>query len=57
VVAVSFHNATFNHDVIEWAERTTKPLVVAFLDFEKVFDCVRWNYLWRVLDKLDPVRT
>jgi hypothetical protein len=32
-------------DIIEWAERSKTPVVVAFLDFEKAFDRVRWHYL------------
>jgi hypothetical protein len=45
------HNVTFNRDVIDWAQRSKTPLVVAFLDFEKAFDRIRLNYLWKVLDQ------
>ncbi len=46
------HNVAFKRDVIDWAERSKTSLVVAFLDFEKAFDRIRWHYLWKVLDHL-----
>jgi hypothetical protein len=34
----------------EWAEENQSPILFLKLDFEKAFDRVDFNYLWRTLD-------
>ena len=37
-------NLTFTRDVVEWANETANPVIIAFLDYEKAFDRVNWEY-------------
>ena len=37
-------------DIIEYTKRKDIPGVAVFLDFEKVFDSVEWNYIQKCLE-------
>lgn len=46
-------NQIFNiRQLIEKAREFNMPMLLCFIDYKKAFDCVKWNYLWRVLREM-----
>ena len=46
-------NARFILDIFEYCENFNKEGILLFLDFEKAFDSVEWNFLFKTLEKFD----
>jgi hypothetical protein len=40
------------HEALDWAAESGHDLVVILLDFEKVFDRIKWGFLFPALSKL-----
>ena len=40
----------FLYDLIDHIENQNKPGMVLLLDFEKAFDSVSWNFIYKVFD-------
>ena len=46
-------NARFILDIFDYCETYNKEGVLLFLDFEKAFDSVEWNFLFKTLEKFN----
>ena len=46
-------NARFIHDIYEFCEGKDLPGVILNLDFEKAYDRLEWNFLFKVLEKFN----
>ena len=46
-------NARFILDIFNYCENNNKEGVLLFLDFEKAFDSVEWNFLLKTLEKFN----
>ena len=42
-------NVVTFYEAIEWANQSSQPLAVLFLDFEKAYDRVDWDFLEEVM--------
>ena len=45
-------NARLVSDIISYTAEKNLPILAIFLDFEKGFDSIEWNFLFKALDKL-----
>jgi exonuclease III len=46
-------NARFILDIFEYCENNNENGILLFLDFEKAFDSVEWNFLFKTLEKFN----
>ena len=46
-------NVTLISDIISYTAAKTLPGLAILLDFEKAFDSLEWNFLFKALDKLN----
>jgi len=46
-------NVRLISDIISYTAAKNLPGLAVFLDFEKAFDSIEWNFLFKVLDKLN----
>lgn len=46
-------NARFSLDIFEYCENFNKEGILLFLDFEKAFNSVEWNFLFKTLEKFE----
>ena len=46
-------NARMIEDIIEYCNKYNKAGLILFLDFEKAFDTVEWNFMFKVLNKFN----
>ena len=46
-------NARLVLDIFEYCEHFDKEGVLLFLDFQKAFDSVEWNFIFKVLEKFN----
>ena len=46
-------NARLIEDVIEYCDKFNKGGILLFLDFQKAFDTVEWNFIERTLHKFN----
>ena len=46
-------NVRLISDIISYTAAKNLPGLAFFLDFEKAFDSIEWNFLFKVLDKLN----
>ena len=44
---------TYDSDIISCTAANNLPGLAIFLDFEKAFDSIEWNFLFKALDKLN----
>jgi hypothetical protein len=49
----TFSNIRSTIDVIQQAQGTNAHGILAFIDYEKAFDSVRWKFLYRCLERLN----
>jgi hypothetical protein len=49
----TFSNIRSTIDVIQQAQATNVHGILAFIDYEKAFDTVRWKFLYRCLERLN----
>ena len=40
-------------DIIDHAKSNNNPGIIAFIDFEKAFDTVKWSFLYKTLEKMN----
>jgi len=45
-------NVFMAQEGLGWADESNQDLVLLLLDFEKTFDRIEWNFLFKALDKL-----
>ena len=38
-------------DLIEYTDKKNLPGLLLFIDFEKAFDALEWNFVWKVFEK------
>jgi hypothetical protein len=49
----TFTNIRSTVDIINYANENHLPGILAFIDFEKAFDTVNWNFIYRTMEKMN----
>jgi exonuclease III len=49
----AINNIRSTIDIINFAKEKNIPGIIAFIDFEKAFDMVKWSFLYKSLEKLN----